>query len=199
MIVSRRPGVVVASLVLGVLSLFLVCFTGIPAVVCGHIGLSRIKKSAGRETGAKMAVTGLVLGYFGIALTLAYVIFVALAPSIIKGIKQEATENKLMFSAKILYGGCKEYAAVNNGLLPDELSEIEFGGYIDQYLDDSDSHTVSSLFEFPAAGRQLAELTAESKVLVSKDFALDQVLAVQVVCYGDGSVAIYPIEHRGLE
>jgi len=61
----------VASMVLGILSvLLLFIVTGIPAVVFGHLSLSKIRKSKGRLTGEGMAVSGLVLGYIGIAFSI---------------------------------------------------------------------------------------------------------------------------------
>jgi len=61
------------SLVLGILALvfLLVCIGplfAIPGVICGHMALSRIKRSSGMLTGGGMAVGGLVTGYISIAL-----------------------------------------------------------------------------------------------------------------------------------
>lgn len=62
-------GKAVASLVLGIVSIFLCLgiFSGIPAVILGHISLSNIRKSMGRIQGSGMATAGLVMGYIGIA------------------------------------------------------------------------------------------------------------------------------------
>ncbi len=66
--VQTSPGSI-WSLVLGIISF--TCFgplTAIPAVICGHVALSRIKKSAGTRTGSGMAIAGLVLGYVNLGL-----------------------------------------------------------------------------------------------------------------------------------
>lgn len=55
-------------MVLGIAS-FALCLsflTGIPAIILGHISLSRIKKSMGRLKGEGMALTGLILGYISL-------------------------------------------------------------------------------------------------------------------------------------
>jgi len=39
----------------------------LPAVICGHIARTNIRTSQGRLNGAGLAITGLVLGYIGIA------------------------------------------------------------------------------------------------------------------------------------
>lgn len=64
----RRPaatgsnGLAVASLVLGILSLFCSLLTGIPAVVCGFLGLSKANRVG---AGKGMAIAGMVLGVVG--------------------------------------------------------------------------------------------------------------------------------------
>jgi hypothetical protein len=57
------------SLVLGILSL--VCFgllAGIPAVICGHKALNKIKNSYGTLSGNGLAIAGLATGYLGAVL-----------------------------------------------------------------------------------------------------------------------------------
>lgn len=63
---KSRPwsGLAMASLAGGVLSLGLGFLTGIPAVVCGHMGRARIRKMGGELRGSGMALAGLTMGYF---------------------------------------------------------------------------------------------------------------------------------------
>ena len=56
-------GSAIASLVLGILSLFTTCLTGVPAILCGHAALSKIRRTSGAFSGRGMAVAGMVLGY----------------------------------------------------------------------------------------------------------------------------------------
>jgi len=67
---SRTEPLAIWSLVLGIVSLvgcsvggFLV---GIPAVICGHLGRSKIRKDS-QLSGAGLALAGLITGYLGIA------------------------------------------------------------------------------------------------------------------------------------
>jgi len=61
---------------------WLVCGVGsIVAVVLGFIARNQIKMSGGRETGDGMAKTGIILGFIGIALIIAYIVAVAVAGS----------------------------------------------------------------------------------------------------------------------
>jgi hypothetical protein len=76
--IPKPSGFAVASLVLGILGLFLSWITfGIPsmlAVVFGHVGISRVRRGVGDGRG--MAISGMVLGYLVIALFLVLVVAV---------------------------------------------------------------------------------------------------------------------------
>ncbi len=57
------PGVAIASLVCGILSFMLLLLTSVPAVICGHRALNKIKRAGGAYSGEWLAITGLVIGY----------------------------------------------------------------------------------------------------------------------------------------
>jgi len=59
---SQTSTKAIISLVCGILFFFPI---SIVAIVCGHLALSEIRKSAGRLTGQGIAIAGLVLGYLG--------------------------------------------------------------------------------------------------------------------------------------
>jgi uncharacterized protein DUF4190 len=68
--VPRTAPAAIWSLVLAVLS-FMCCgwlFTAIPAVICGHIACSKIRKSGGALRGMGIATAGLILGYIALIL-----------------------------------------------------------------------------------------------------------------------------------
>jgi hypothetical protein len=65
----RTSPLAVWSLVLGILSLLCFSiFTGIPAIICGHMGRSKIRDSQGALKGEGLALAGLILAYISIAL-----------------------------------------------------------------------------------------------------------------------------------
>src|ERR1700682_6476664 len=76
-IAEKTSGMAIASLIFGILFLFFPL--SILAVVFGHVSLSQIKKSAGRLGGRGLAITGLVLGYLGIAMIPLILIIAAIA------------------------------------------------------------------------------------------------------------------------
>ncbi|MFD0895151.1 DUF4190 domain-containing protein [Luteolibacter ambystomatis] len=77
-------GLAIASMVCGIVSLFLCYFAilgAIPAVICGHLALTRIKESPIPMGGRGMAIAGLVLGYTWIGLTIVAAIAISFAVS----------------------------------------------------------------------------------------------------------------------
>src|SRR5438093_2510845 len=65
----RTAPAAIWSLVLAILSF--TCgwlFTAIPAVICGHVARSKIRKSGGTLGGKGIATAGLILGYVALAL-----------------------------------------------------------------------------------------------------------------------------------
>lgn len=60
----------IVSLVLGVLSLGFLLFSAIPGVIYGHLALSRVKRDPETYSGRGMAITGLIISYLFILLSL---------------------------------------------------------------------------------------------------------------------------------
>lgn len=69
-VLPQTSGLAITSMVLGISS-FLCGITAIPAIICGHIAHSKIKKSQGQQTGAGFAIVGFITGYLGIIVMIA--------------------------------------------------------------------------------------------------------------------------------
>jgi peptidyl-prolyl cis-trans isomerase B (cyclophilin B) len=67
--VGKRKGLAIASLVCAIIGGWASTAT-IPAVICGHLALSRMKKNPQEFGGKGIALAGLILGYFGLGLAL---------------------------------------------------------------------------------------------------------------------------------
>jgi Domain of unknown function (DUF4190) len=66
---DKTPGLAVASLCLGIAGILPLGIIGaIPAIICGHIALSRIKRNQGTK-GKRLAGIGLILGYLVVVFT----------------------------------------------------------------------------------------------------------------------------------
>ena len=72
-----NSGLAVASLVLGILSMLCAgILTAIPAVITGHMARGEIRRSGGRTGGDAMALTGMILGYVVIGLTVVAIVMI---------------------------------------------------------------------------------------------------------------------------
>ncbi|MEO8205312.1 MAG: DUF4190 domain-containing protein [Chthoniobacterales bacterium] len=80
---KKTSGLAITSLVLGILSFMCYGFTGIVAVICGHIAWGKIKRSEGAEKGSGMAIAGLVLGYINILILITTIVVLAKSGSLI--------------------------------------------------------------------------------------------------------------------
>jgi hypothetical protein len=86
---QKTAGVAIASLVLAILSFTILFFIGpllaIGAVICGHIGLSRIKKNPEGLKGGGIALAGLIMGYVNIGFAVVMLALTAVAmPSFVQ-------------------------------------------------------------------------------------------------------------------
>ncbi|MCX6923878.1 MAG: DUF4190 domain-containing protein [Verrucomicrobia bacterium] len=111
----RNCGLAIWSLVLGILGL--TCFwllTAIPAVICGHVAYSRIRRSAGALSGEGLALGGLITGYLGIAFSIFLIpLMAAIAiPNFVKA-RTTAQQNACISHLRQLDGAIKSWALEN--------------------------------------------------------------------------------------
>lgn len=67
---KQKKALAIASLVFGIIGGSLSTLS-IPAIICGHIALVKIKKDSRAYGGRGMAIAGLIFGYFGLVLAIA--------------------------------------------------------------------------------------------------------------------------------
>ena len=97
--IPKTSGLAITSMVLGISSFF--CgITSIPAIICGHIAHSKIRKSQGQQTGTGFAIAGFITGYLGIIVMIAMLAGLT-APMVMRQRKKadqtEATSNARSF------------------------------------------------------------------------------------------------------
>jgi len=101
---SGKSGLSITSLVCGIASLTcLWVIAAIPAVICGHVARSKIKKDPTHFSGAGMALAGLIMGYLSIGLTVVFVpIFAAVAiPAVAQGVQIAEAAKELTAARQI--------------------------------------------------------------------------------------------------
>ncbi len=118
---TKTSGAAIASMVLGILSLFCSILTAIPALICGAVALVNINKSGGRLAGQGQAIAGLVLGGFGILIV---PILAAIALPAFSAAKHKAEEVRCMSNVKQICVAWEMYE-LETGKPPRALADLE--------------------------------------------------------------------------
>jgi hypothetical protein len=148
------------SLVLGILGLvFLVFCIGplfaIPAVICGHMAYSRIKRSGGAQAGDGLALAGLIMGY--ITLALAVVIIPMLAaiaiPNFIAA-RDTARKNVCITHLRQIEMAKQQWALENHKSgsdvpTPEDLDRYINGGFNSLHCPADGIYSINSINEAP--------------------------------------------------
>jgi len=121
----KTSSLAVWSLVLGCMAvvLLLVCIGplfAIPAVICGHMAYSRIKRSGGMLSGQGLALGGLITGYVSIALSVVILpMMMAIAvPNFVKA-RQTAQNNACINNLRMI-DGAKQTCALEKKLTAED-------------------------------------------------------------------------------
>jgi len=117
-------GVAIASLVLGIASFFTCGLTAIPAVICGHIGLS--KAGRGESGGSGLAIAGLVMGYLMsvIFLISGVAIMAGIALPVFGEVQERGKQTQAMAQLKSIRGACQLYAKDHDNKYPGKLEDL---------------------------------------------------------------------------
>ena len=129
----KNCSLAVWSLVLGILAIVLVCIGplfAIPAVICGHMAHSRIKRSAGALTGGGLALGGLITGYLSIALIPMIGMMAAIAiPNFVKA-RSTAQMNICISNLRQIDGAKQQWALENKKQTTDTPTAQELDTYL---------------------------------------------------------------------
>ena len=86
---TGTSGKAIASLILGLVSIVGMCFTGIPGLILGIMGLGDINRSQGRVGGKGLAIVGIVLSSLGTLWTIIALLIAMLLPAV-QAVRQAA-------------------------------------------------------------------------------------------------------------
>ncbi len=131
----KNCGLAVWSLALGILAVILsvVCIgplIAIPAVICGHIAYSRVRRSGGALSGQGLALGGLITGYLSIALIPLIGMMAAIAiPNFVKA-RTTAQMNACISNLRQIDAAKQEWAAQNNKSATDVPTAQELDAYL---------------------------------------------------------------------
>lgn len=168
----KTPGIAIASLVLGIFGVVGACLTGIPAVICGHLALSRIGKSNGALGGKGIAIAGTVIGYVAIAWSV--LLIPALTVPIIGNVQDRGMQTKLVANARQIFLGCKVYSVEHDGRFPESLEQLVEEGMMEDGpvflvpgMVDMD-HEGEAMFRLVTPGANEIDLDPAEAVIVSR-------------------------------
>jgi type II secretory pathway pseudopilin PulG len=117
----ETSGKAIASLILGIF--FILLPASILAVVFGHLSYSEINRSAGRLKGKGMAIAGLILGYFGVALIPLMIIAAIAIPNLLRA-RIAANQASAVGSLRTLNTAAITYATAYNKGYPASISAL---------------------------------------------------------------------------
>lgn len=170
-----NSGLAIVSLVCGILGFGCVFFTGIPAIITGHMALSRIKASNGTIGGEGLALAGTILGYittfiFGTIAVIALI--TGLATPVILKAKKEADHAKTISEMSLIGLDLDEFAATDGRypnaeefLVVTELPEVPRsmeGTWV--YFPDADPNEMVPLLISPFTNNKAAVLFTDIHV-----------------------------------
>jgi type II secretory pathway pseudopilin PulG len=151
---EKQNGLAIASLVLGILSV--ICFgifTGIPAIIFGHIARSKSQRSAGRNSGAGMALAGLIMGYFGAVVTF-LILPAMLLPALMRA-KDRAQSINCMNNMKQIGLAFRIWALDHQDQYPANVSTTQ-GGTRDRSEPGNDGFDKNAAFQFEVMSNELS-------------------------------------------
>jgi competence protein ComGC len=129
---KKTVGTAIASLVLGILGMILGPLCSIPAVVCGHIAKSNIKRNEEQLDGGGLALAGLVLGYIQIGFMIFMIPWlIAVGVPSYEHAKEQATTQATQNTIHIISVALEQYE-LDNGTYPESLDRLVSEGYIQQ-------------------------------------------------------------------
>jgi Domain of unknown function (DUF4190) len=166
----KTSGLAITSLVLGILGLVLLLgcvglLFAIPAVICGHMAHSRIKRSSGALSGGGMALAGLITGYISIALGIFLVpMMMAIAiPNFVKA-RDTAMRNGCINNLRQIDGAKEQWARENNK----DAGAVPTAAELDAVLNDkkisemkcgkSGTYNINSIGQLPTCSTPTHEL-----------------------------------------
>ena len=189
---SSLPG---WSLGLGIASFLCSIFTAIPAIICGHKALGKMKRGEVSDSGRGMAIAGLIMGYImfilPVGITVVAIVAGAAVP-VFNSVQEKAIEIKSSSQVQQILLLCKQYAGNHDGSYPPDLETLVTDGII---TDEKILHCpilkddTQIGYEYFGAGAK--DIAAPDKVIIISKAANRS--GKRVIGYNDGSVNVMEV------
>ena len=132
---SKTSGKAIASLVLGFLSIVGMCFTGIPGLILGILGLGDANRSNGRVGGKGMAIFGIVLSSLGIVWTIIVLLIAIMLPAV-QAARSAARQQRSMNNMRQLQLGMLNYESAHMEFSPRDKNGLSWRVHILPFIDE---------------------------------------------------------------
>jgi len=184
----KTSGLAIASLVLGISSFCLGPLTAIPAFICGIVALSKIKKSAGDQTGLGLTIAGFCTAGVGMIVgtgMLAALLLPALAQSRDKARRVACASNMRQIGT-----ACIAYAGDNRLMFPESLDQLRNGYLTEKVLIcPSAENSSSPNYQLVAGGKKLTAISEPQNTPLLIESPSNHRSAGGNVLYCDGHVS----------
>lgn len=175
---QKTSGLAITSLIFGIIPLSIL--TGIPAIIMGHIAMSKIKKSQGTIGGRGMALAGTILGYLSIVLI---PILAGLITPVILKAKKSADRAMLINGMKQVGITLQENKNPDTGAYPESPGELPIltndykGDWY--YFVKTDPNNISSapLLVSPVSSTGFVILKNDGSVIAKKEQEFEAVIS----------------------
>ncbi|MCK5804435.1 MAG: DUF4190 domain-containing protein [Lentisphaeria bacterium] len=216
-VVGSQPkescGLAIASLVLGIMGTVLSCvgigfFLGLPAVICGHIALSRIRKANGALSGEGAAIGGLVTGYISTFLTAIAMIFIlaGMLFSPLSQAREKARQINCSGNLKSIGLALRMYSQDYDEHFPPALNTLKKHDYLTAgkvYICPSTTDTPAQAgqdltpdtvsYQYFGAGTGLTESNQDAQTIIACDKPGNHRRCINVL-FADGHVKSYVVK-----
>jgi len=131
---TGTSGKAIASLVLGLVSIVGMCFTAIPGLILGIMGLGDINRSRGRLGGKGMAVFGIVLSSLGLIWTVVGLLIGMMLPAV-QAVRTAARSTQSMNNMRQLSLGMLNYESAYGEFPKQDMGGLSWRVHILKYTE----------------------------------------------------------------
>ena len=131
---TSTSGKAIASLVLGLASCVLVCFTAIPGLILGIMGLGDINRSQGRIGGKGLAIFGIVLSSMGMVWSFVAILIGLMLPAV-QAVRTTARKTQSINNMRQLTLGMLNYESTNRAFPAQQEGGLSWRVHILPYVE----------------------------------------------------------------
>lgn len=177
---AKTSGLAITSLVLGILSIFTLFLTALPAIILGIISIFKIEKSAGQLKGKGLAIAGIAVPGASLLFIMVPAMMIAIMPALTKArvIAQRATGGSVSYDPNIILALNKLEATIDQR--PNNLTDGLVAWY--KVDDRNDTNTVidSSIYanDGKFSGSNTKDISVDGVLGPAFDFTSSQFITI---------------------